>query len=425
MAGISLRGLFAAVAAAGGEPGVTRREWPRGERVSVLGYGAMRIPEGPLGYDQAALDAQVKYLLEHGVNYFDTAPVYCRGESERRLGRALARSGFARADYRIATKLSNFAAAQRSAEASRKLFEGSLRELGTDYVDYYLLHAVGNDGFETFRSRFVENGMIDWLVEQRRLGRIRNLGWSFHGDPKAVEWLLARHDEGKYVWDFAMIQMNYVDWRHAKEVNGRNLDAEYLYGELARRGIRVAVMEPLLGGRLARFNAALASALTPLDPEATQASWALRFCASHPKVMTVLSGMTRMEDVVENVATLSPLRPLSEREFAALESAAVAFLGCGIVRCTNCNYCMPCPYGLDIPGLIAFRNEYLTRAGDRSPAEILAAYARAVPEPLRRADHCTGCGICRAHCPQMIPIPEEIAAIDRAVDALKDMEVRK
>ena len=430
----TLRGLFAAAVADAKGPQVTRRTWPDGDSVSLLGYGSMRMPTrdgghanswekanySKAGIDQSLLNHQIAYLLEQGVNYFDTSPAYCRGESERRLGEALAKSGAPRKDYYLATKLSNFAPAQFSAAASKDLFEKSLKNLRTDYIDYYLLHSVGNGGFETFEKRFVANGMIDWLFEQKKAGRIRRLGWSYHGDPKTVEWLLKAHDEGRYPWDFALIQMNYIDWRHAKQVNDRNLDAEYLYNELTKRGIRVAVMEPLLGGRLARYHHALARVLTPLDPSASQASWAFRFCASHPNVMTVLSGMTFTEHIEENCRTFSPLKPLTSDEFAALERAAEGYLSCDVVPCTGCNYCMPCPYGLDIPTLLAFRNEFLSKDKGLAPDALVAAYEKAIPEHLRRAEHCTGCGRCAPHCPQGIDIPDEIAAIDRAVEELRN-----
>lgn len=407
-----------------------------GRKVSVLGYGAMRLPTVDGGHanswaksgysestiDQEMLDRQIRYLLEHGVNYFDTSPAYCRGESERRLGDALAKSGFARKDYFIATKLSNFAPSQYPLDACRKMFENSLRFLRTDYIDNYLLHSIGNDGFATFSKRYLENGALDWCAELRREKRIRNLGFSFHGDPKAFEWCIEHH--GDYKWDFCQIQMNYVDWRHAKEVNARNLDGKYLYETLAERKIPVIIMEPLLGGTLARYNEALARHLVPLDPEASLAKWALRFCASFPNVMTVLSGMTRTEHIEENVATFEDFRPCTEEEFAALERAALEYLKCGNVPCTSCSYCMPCPYGLDIPSLLRFRNDVLMKGG-KDAKTVLAEYAKAVPEELRRADHCTGCGLCRPHCPQQINIPGEMAMIDSQIDLLKNEVARR
>ena len=431
---LTLRQLFAsAFAADAPTPAMTMRTGRHGERVSLLGYGAMRLPTvdggnaaGRVGkpvegassaaIDQAAVNEHVDYALAHGVNYFDTSPAYCMGASERVMGVALSRHP--RGSYYIATKLSNFSPSQYSFEASRQLFEDSLKYLQTDYIDFYLLHAVGNGGFDTFKKRYVDNGIIPWLVEQKAKGRIRNLGWSFHGDVKAVEWLLARHDSGEYQWDFAQIQMNYVDWRHAKEVNTRNVDAEYLYHELESRGIPIVVMEPLLGGRLARHNDALMEEFARLDPAASQASWAFRFCGTYPGVMTMLSGMTYKENLVDNIATLSPLKPLSAEELVALERAAQAYLGTGAIPCNSCDYCMPCPYGLDIPGAFNFMNR-VRSARMNDPKEIRREYARAIPDPRRRADRCIGCGRCEAHCPQSIRIPRELDAVAAFMEGLE------
>lgn len=407
-----------------------------GKKVSLLGYGAMRMPTVDGGHannwardaskktiDQRELNSQIAYLLNSGVNYFDTSPAYCRGESERRLGEALEKSGFDREEYIIATKLSNFAASRQSLDDAKKMLAASLKNLRTNYIDCYLLHSIGNGGFETFTKRFISNGALDWLVQERKKGVVRHLGFSYHGDIKTFEWCMQNHE--KYKWDFAMIQMNYIDWNHAKEVNERNVNASYLYGELYKRGIPVVVMEPLLGGSLARLKDDMARILAPRDPSSTGAKWAFRFCASYPGVMCVLSGMTRREHMEENVRTFDTFTPCSQVEFAALERAAEAYLSLGTVPCTSCNYCMPCPYGLDIPSLLRFRNEFLTGSPSKSASEILSAYKAAIPEPLRRADHCTGCGICRPACPQQIDISSEIAAIDRKIDLLKDEEARK
>ena len=416
---------------------MTTRKTKDGKTVSLLGYGAMRLPTtdgghangwAPDGYsnaeiDQATLDAQVKTMLEHGVNYFDTSPAYCRGESERRLGEALAKSGFKRSDYMIATKLSNFAPQQYPLEECKKMFEASLRFLRTDYIDNYLLHAIGNDGFATFSKRYLENGALDWCAELRREGRIRNLGFSYHGDPKAFEWCLEHND--KYKWDFCQIQMNYVDWLHAQETNPRNLDAKYLYGRLTELGIPVVIMEQLLGGRLARPNYALSRELSPLDPDASLAKWALRFCGTYSNVMTILSGMTRTAHVEENIATFSPLVPCTEKELAALERAAVALIKLHTIPCNYCNYCMPCPFGLDIPAILTFRNAVITAEKAPSAREALAMYRSAVPDMLRRAERCTGCNRCKMHCPQSIDIPKELGEIDKWVDSLIDEEVAK
>ena len=428
------RELFAGMVrpkAAAGQ--LTVRTGRHGEKVSLLGYGAMRLPtkdgkhangwaEGAskAAIDQDAVNAHVDYCLAHGLNYFDTSPVYCRGESEQVMGAALSRHP--RGSYFIATKLSNFNSAYWPLAKSREMFETSLKNLRTDYIDFYLLHAIGNGGFDMFRQRYIDNGALDWLAEQRRAGRIRNLGFSYHGDPKAFEWCMENH--GKYAWDFCQIQMNYVDWRHAKEVNKRNLDAKYLYETLAAKDIPVVVMEPLLGGRLARFNYAVASRLKGMDAEASVASWAFRFCGTYPKVLTILSGMTYMEHIEENVATLAPLKPLTQRELDTLEVAAQLMLQNKTVPCNLCQYCMPCPYGIDIPGVFDCWNTACTE--DRLPDDPAAArhaehrrrflkeYDRAMPH-LRQAEHCIGCGRCVPHCPQRIDIPKRMAEIDANV----------
>ena len=431
------RKLFSGLVKPAHAGAMTVRTGVHGEKVSLLGYGAMRLPTvdgghatgragkpnagaSSAGIDQDAVNGHIDYALAHGVNYFDTSPVYCMGKSERVLGNALARHP--RSSYFVATKLSNFNERLWSLEKSRELFENSLKNLQTDYIDFYLLHSIGNGGFKTFKSRFIDNGALDWLVRERAAGRVRNLGFSFHGDQKAFEWCMENHS--KYHWDFCQIQMNYVDWLHAKEVNERNLNAKYLYESLVAKDIPAIVMEPLLGGRLARFNYAVASKLKSMDAEASFASWAFRFCGTFPKVLTILSGMTYMEHLTENVATFSPLKPLVKKELDTLEVAARLMLQNKTVPCNLCQYCMPCPYGIDIPGVFDCWNTACT--DDRLPDDPSAAsyaanrrrflkeYDSAIPH-LRQAEHCIGCSRCVPHCPQRIDIPRQMADIDAQV----------
>ena len=403
------------------------------EKVSILGYGMMLLPpvdsqgsareDGDAEIDQEMVNRQVDYAIEHGVNYFDTSPAYCKGRSEHCTGIALARHK--RDEFIIATKLSNFAPETWTHEAGVQMFQNSLKELQVDYIDYLLLHAVGGgddpeDAMKKFNARYIDNGVLDYLLEQREKGVIKNLGFSYHGHIEVYDYLLSQHD--KYKWDFVQIQLNYFDWKNADKNDEDN--AEYLYNELVKRNIPAIIMEPLLGGRLAKLPDPLATKLLQREPERSVASWAFRYAGTHPGVLTVLSGMTRMSDIEENCVTFSPLKPCSPAEFAALERAAEAYLACSAIPCNSCNYCMPCPYGLDIPSILTFRNLYLTKDGKRKPREILKAYAKMIPEELRRADHCTGCGRCNPHCPQQIDIPKEIAAIDAVMDVLKTEALR-
>jgi predicted aldo/keto reductase-like oxidoreductase len=261
-------------------------------------------------------------------------------------------------------------------------------------------------------------------LEERAAGRIRNLGFSFHGDYAAFQWCMDNH--AKYRWDFALIQLNYIDWKYAERLNSRNTNAEKLYNELTKRSIPVVVMEPLLGGRLAKFDYALSKHLSPIDPERSFASWAFRFCASKPNVMTVLSGMTKMEHIEENIATFASLKAMSEKELKALGDAAVDFVNSDFVQCNKCNYCMPCPYGIDIPSVLTFRNDYLSNSRRKrfSAKEILSRYEDLIPEPLRRAEHCTGCGRCTPHCPQQFDVSAEVVKIAAVMESVKDEAYR-
>lgn len=404
------------------------------DKVSLLGYGCMRWPtkpnpdgEGQI-VDQEEVNRLVDYALAHGVNYFDTAPVYCRGFSERTTGIALKRHP--RDSYYIATKMSNQSFAgkglspKENFEASVQMYRNSFKELQTDYIDYYLMHIVGmGDGLNTLNERFFDNGLLEFLLKEREAGRIRHLGFSYHGDVKVFDYLLSRHDE--FRWDFVQIQLNYVDYRHA---SGINFNAEYLYDELAKRHIPVVVMEPLLGGRLAGLTDYLNGRLKQRRPEESVAAWAFRFAGSFPEVLTVLSGMTYLEHLQDNIRTYSPLAPCTPDELALLEQTAQIMQQHPSVPCTTCQYCMPCPYGLDIPGIFSHYNKCINEGNvpassqdenyRRARRAFLIGYDRRVPR-LRQADHCIGCNQCVSHCPQRIDIPKQMQRIDRFVEQLK------
>ena len=387
-----------------------------GDRVSLLGYGCMRWPTMPSPdgkgeiIDQEQVNRLVDYAIAHGVNFFDTSPVYVQGLSEKATGIALKRHP--RNKYFISTKLSNFQ--NYSRENSIAMYKQSFKDLQTDYIDYYLLHAVGGGGISALKERYFDNGLLDFLLNERKAGRIRNLGFSFHGEVEVYDYLLASDIK----WDFVLIQLNYVDWKHA---SGFNVNADYLYGELVKKGIRALVMEPLLGGRLTKLSDSLVARLKERRPEASVASWAFRFSGSPENVLSVLSGMTYMEHLQDNIRTYSPLEPLTDEEKDFLEETAQILLKYPTIPCTDCKYCMPCPYGIDIPTIFMHYNKCVNEGNvpksQQDPiyrearTAFLVGYDRTVPR-LRQASHCIGCEICKPHCPQSIEIPEELHRID-------------
>ncbi|MDE6697513.1 MAG: aldo/keto reductase [Muribaculaceae bacterium] len=416
---------------------MTYRTNPKtGEKVSILGYGCMRWPtkpieggkEGEEEIDQEMVNRLVDTALENGVNYFDTSPVYCQGMSERSTGIALSRHP--RDSYYIATKLSNFNPATHSREASIAMYENSKKELQTDYIDYMLLHAVGGGGLESLRQRYIDNGVLDFLMKEREEGRIKNLGFSYHGDIEVFDYLLSKQDE--YKWDFVQIQLNYLDWKRSKEEEPLNVNAHYLYDELEKRGIPAVIMEPLLGGRLAKVPDNIANRLKQREPEESVASWAFRFAGTHPDILTVLSGMTYMEHLEDNLHTYSPLKPLTEDDLVFLQETADIMKEYPTVPCNDCKYCMPCPYGIDIPANLLHYNKCVNEdnipTSRQSPnyaqarRAFLVSLDRSVPK-LRQASHCIGCNQCVSHCPQEIDIPKELHRIDDYVEKLKQQTI--
>lgn len=408
--------------------GMTMRTNPRtGDKVSLLGYGCMRLPtiggqsarEDDSGIDQQQVNRLVDYAIEHGVNLFDTSPAYCKGMSEKAMGTALSRHP--RDKYFLSTKLSNFAPQTWSREESIKMYHNSLKELQTDYLDYYLLHAIGGSGDEgkkVIHQRYLDNGMLDFLIKERQAGRIRNLGFSFHGEAPIFDWLLSMHDTVH--WDFVLIQMNYLDWKHS--------GAEYLYTKLESLSIPALVMEPLLGGRLVKLPDAVVEKLKQREPARSVASWAFRFAGTPKGILSVLSGMTYMEHLQDNLRTYMPLKPLSDEEHQFLMETADMIVKYPTIPCNDCKYCMPCPYGIDIPSILLHYNKCVnegnvtTSAADPAYASarraFLVGYDRAVPK-LRQADHCSGCNKCTSHCPQQINIPAELQRIDAYIDSLR------
>lgn len=361
-----------------------------GATVSLLGFGLMRLPlmdDGSKRINYALAERLIERAIAGGVNYFDTAWPYHEGESENFAGAVL--SALPRGSYYLADKLPTWD--MKDPGDLERVFERQLEKCRVDYFDFYLAHCLNAANYDIM----LRLGLYERLLALKAEGRIRRLGFSFHDTPSLMERIINAH-----AWDFAQIQLNYIDWE--------TLDAKRLYELLTTKGIPVIVMEPVRGGALASLTPEARAVLRRARPDASAASWAIRYAASLPGVMTVLSGMNAMEQVEDNLASLSPLAPLDEMERVALAEASALFRASRTVPCTGCRYCMDCPSGVDIPALFDVYNHYKA-SGYRLGFD--TSY-RSLDES-KRAHHCVACGECSERCPQGLDIPallKEVAA---------------
>ncbi|SDN89892.1 aldo/keto reductase [Acetanaerobacterium elongatum] len=367
----------------------------KGTEVSALGLGCMRLPKvTPEKEDIDYTRAQqiVDYAYEHGINYFDTAHMYHGGMSEEFVGHALKK--YNRSSYFLATKMPVWMA--DTPAGVERIFNLQLSRLQTDYFDFYLIHALNKSVFQ----RCKELGAYEFLARKKQEGAIRFLGFSFHDVPDQLEIIC-----NEYEWDFAQIQLNYLDWEMQ--------DAKRQYEILERHGLPCIVMEPVRGGLLASPCEASNRIFKEARPEQSVASWAIRYAASLPNVLTVLSGMSNLEQIRDNVSTMEHFEPLTEQDYSVISRAVAAYKAHSTIPCTGCRYCMDCPNGVDIPKMFSLYNHY---AISRDADGYRTAYA-ALPE-AERAESCIACGICAQHCPQAISIPEKLAQIRETVAKL-------
>lgn len=358
---------------------------------SKMGFGCMRLPlldkNDPKSIDMLQFEQMVDAFMEAGNTYFDTAFVYHEGESEVALGKALV-TRYPRESFTIATKCLAWALPNK--EAAQECLDVSLKRLGTDYVDYYLLHNVG--GKRT--AKFDEYGMWDFAQEQKVAGKIRYVGFSIHDDAECLDRLLTAHPE----MDFVQLQVNYLDWDDPK------FDAKRLMEVAAAHGKPVIIMEPARGGVLCKLPEDIAGILEEAKPGSTPAEWAYRFCWNLPNVIAVLSGMSSIDQARENLASYRDNKPFDDSERAALEKVMGELRSMASVSCTACGYCIEgCPSHVKIPDIMALLNlEEMTR--DREFVKGLYSWQAAEG----RASECIRCGACEDMCPQGIGIIEQL-----------------
>ena len=358
--------------------------------VSLLGYGLMRLPlkdrRNQSEIDKEKAQELIDRAMAGGVNYYDTAWVYHQGMSERFAGEALKK--YPRESYNLADKMPVWEV--KSLDDAKRIFQEQLDRCQAKYFDFYLLHSLNGGAWPNVRDL----GALEYARQMKKEGKVKNLGFSFHGDNKDLAVIA---DFGG--WDFAQIQLNYFDWDDYSREQ---------YEILTSHGIPVVVMEPLKGGELANLQPKTLEMLTNARPNTTAAQWAFEFIASLPNVLTILSGMTYMEHVEENLKTFSPIEPLGEEGKELLVKVKEFMKEEGKIPCTTCRYCTPCPVGVAIPDIFKMYNNYRS-----SLVKWMSQREYFQLEKGSRADACVECGACLKKCPQKINIPEELKRVHK------------
>ncbi|MFR3551311.1 MAG: aldo/keto reductase [Negativibacillus sp.] len=366
---------------------IDRRMIPAlGKEISRLGYGGMRFPKNG---DEVDMDAAVQLLrkaYEMGINYFDTAMVYHKGESEKIFGKAF--EPYPRDSYLIADKMSIWLCSDE--EDMKARFYNQLKTLKTDYIDFYLVHSLNRNHYKKVKDLHC----VEFLQQMKQEGKIKHLGFSFHDTYQVFTQIL-----NDYTWDFVQIQLNYLDWH--------NQGAEQLYRELERRNLPVMVMEPVRGGYLATIDSERAKPFLELEPQRSIASWAIRWVESLPQVAVVLSGMSDLQQLEDNVATMTHFEPMNEQELAAIDRVVEEIRKVNEIPCTGCRYCMDCPMGVDIPEIFSIYSQYKIFGKEKA---FVQDYEEVV-EHGNGAEHCVRCTACTTKCPQMIAIPDKLEMI--------------
>lgn len=364
---------------------------------SLLGFGCMRFPllneDEPTSIDEVQAEKMIDMAYQKGVNYFDTAYPYHGGASEPFIGRVLKK--YPRDSFYLASKMPGWEV-ESLADAKRIFFE-QLKRCQVDYFDYYLCHALSKKNVEVYKIP----GVMDFLSQMKAEGKIKYLGFSFHDTPAVLKEIIAYHD-----WDFVQLQINYLDW------DFQDAKAQYALAQAA--DLPVIVMEPVRGGTLASLSKPAAEILKAHHPKLSIASWALRYCASLDHVICILSGMSDAHQTLDNIATLTDFKPLDKSEQKTLSKALSIFLESRIIPCTQCQYCMPCSFGVDIPKVFEVYNQYKI---DENKNFFKHRYEGIDKE--KRADQCTACGACLRQCPQGIEIPDRMTDIDTFYKSLK------
>jgi predicted aldo/keto reductase-like oxidoreductase len=356
---------------------------------SLLGFGAMRFPLTDKGtIDEPMAEKMIDYAIANGVNYIDTAYPYHNGTSEPFVGRVLKK--YARNSFFLATKLPQWLV--KNLDDAKRIFEEQLSRLQTTYVDFYLIHSLNGEAFD----KMVSYGVVTYLQELKAQGKIKYLGFSFHSSYEDFKKILTYTD-----WDFCQLQYNYLDTEDQAGQRGYDLTEKL--------AIPLIVMEPIKGGSLAQLPPDLENKLKELDSKASSASYALRWVGSHPNVKVILSGMSTFEQVEDNLTTFKHFKPLDKKETKVIQEISSIMKSRAGNGCTGCRYCMPCPFGVDIPGNFSLWNKYRMFENYSVVKKNWENEASQKERPLS----CTECGRCVPLCPQHIDIPNDLKRVQQ------------
>ena len=356
------------------------------QHMPKLGFGLMRLPQKGDAIDMDHLCGMVDAYMQAGMNYFDTAYVYYGGNSEKAIRDALVRR-YPREQFMLATKLPAWC--MKQPEDRDRIFNEQLERCGVDYFDFYLLHSIEDGGNGETYERL---DCFNWGLQKKKEGKIRHFGFSFHGSPAYLVQVLDAHPEVEFV----QIQLNYADWKNPVVRSGE------LYEILRSRGIPMIIMEPVKGGTLASLKPELEKLYRDARPDASIASWALRFVGSLPGVMTILSGMSSAEQMADNIGTFTNFEPLTDAERELVDKVRSIMLNVPQIGCTSCRYCTPgCPMNISIPDVFRAVNTMSLYGDVFRPKNF---YNGVVGQGYGRASDCIGCGQCEGVCPQHLPI---------------------
>lgn len=363
---------------------------------SLLGFGCMRFPtlyEGKPDIDEELAQIMIDYAYEHGVTYYDTAYPYHNGLSELFVGKALKK--YPRESFYLATKMPTWLI--HSLEDTKRIFQEQLNKLQVTYFDYYLCHALNRDNYKAY----LIPGVMDFLKEMKKEGKIHHLGFSFHDTPDILEEIIHKFD-----WDFVQLQINYLDWDF--------IDAKRMYATVENYGVPVIVMEPVRGGTLASLSEEARAVFKEASLVNSIASWAIRYAASKKNVLVVLSGMSNEEQTIDNIKTMSDFHPITDQDQLIIDRALSAYLESQTIPCTACGYCMPCPHGVDIPGVFKIYNNYAVSKQKWQFLRDMGAM-----EETKLSSSCIRCGDCLPLCPQHIEIPDRMEEINELYEKMK------